>query len=167
MSTLRLDRLWAKRIAVAASLWAAICLVAALIGSRPRPLVLAAAVLGCATVAWLAADLAARTELVAWDAGYEPWQRVRGDDMRVRRLLHLLQDTAHPDTFTRELHPLLVELVDDRLDTHYGVDRREHPAAARQLLGEDLLGFVTSPPPASATGDPRYLSMILSRIESL
>ncbi|MGZ4599061.1 MAG: hypothetical protein ACXVYY_09600 [Oryzihumus sp.] len=162
-----MNRLWVKRIGVTAALWAVLCVVAAIIGSRPRPLLLGAGLLAVAAVTWLVSDLAAQAEMVSWDAGYQPYQRVRGDDVRVRRLLHLLQDTSHPETFTRDVHPLLVELVDDRLDTRYGVDRHEHPQAARQLLGEDLLAFVTTPPPARASADPRYLSTILTRIESL
>ena len=166
MRRIRLDRLWLRRIGTATTLWAIICVGAALLGSRPRPVVLAGIVLGVAAVAWLAADLIAETEMISWHAGYEPYHRVRGDDVRVRRLLHLLQDTDHPQTFARELHPLLVELVDDRLDTRYGVDRHDHPRAAAQLLGEDLMRFLHSPPPPGSA-DPRHLSMILTRIEAL
>lgn len=166
MTLWRPERLWLKRIGTAVTVWVVICLVASLVGSRPRPLVLAAAVLGVAALAWMTSDLVAETEMVSWHAGYEPYRRVRGDDVRVRRLLHVLQDTDHPDRFVRELHPLLVELVDDRLDTRYGVDRHEHPHAAQQLLGEPLLAFLGTPPPPGSS-DPRYLSMILTRIEAL
>ena len=166
MRTIRLDRLWLKRFGTAAIVWALICVAAALLGSQPRPVVLAGAVLGVATLCWLMADLMAAAELVSWHAGYEPYHRVRGDDVRVRRILHQLQDPEHPETFARELHPLLVELVDDRLDTRYGVDRHEHPAAARQLLGEELVRFLDTPS-APGSSNPRYLSTILTRIEAL
>ena len=166
MRTLLLDRLWLKRLATATTAWAVICVVAALLGSQPRPVVLAGAVLGVAALCWLMADLMADAELVSWHAGYEPYHRVRGDDVRVRRILHQLKDPDHPETFARELHPLLVELVEDRLDTRYGVDRHEHPLAAQQLLGEELARFLDAPG-APGSSDPRYLSMILTRIEAL
>lgn len=162
-----MTRLWAKRLGTATAVWAAVCGLALLVGSRPRPVVLAAMVASCAVLAWLASDLSQETGSASWDTSYHAHARERGEDVRVRRIHRMLADVGQHDTFAREVHPLLVTLIDDRLDVHYGVDRAAYPAAARRILGDELVEFAGHPPPARLSGDPRYLSSILTRIEAL
>lgn len=46
--------------------------------------------------------------------------------------------------FEYGVRPLLVDLVDDRLRRHHGIDRRARPDLARQIVGEELWTLVTT-----------------------
>lgn len=161
---------WLRRVGVSAAVWAAICVVAALVGARPRPLVLAAMVIAAAAVVWVSTDLGHDVEPASWSPGYPGYlggRHDRGADVRVRVLRRTLAEALDDDAFIARVHPILVDLVDDRLDSSYGVTRPEHPGAARTILGPELADFVEHPPPPARARDLQYLSDILSRIESL
>jgi hypothetical protein len=72
-------------------------------------------------------------EIVADDAAHAmPPQRLAN----LRTRVEWASVTArHYDS---ALRPVLTNLADDRLLRHHGIDRRQRPAAAQQILGEQL-----------------------------
>lgn len=71
-----------------------------------------------------------------------PYTRAFG---RVDHISELL-DFARTGTrhFEYGVRPILVDLVDDRVRRHHGVDRRRDPEQARAIMGEDLWSLVTT-----------------------
>ncbi|MQA06057.1 MAG: DUF4129 domain-containing protein [Streptosporangiales bacterium] len=69
---------------------------------------------------------------------------------RVDHISELL-DFARTGTrhFEFGVRPILVDLVDDRLRRHHGVDRRRQPEQAHAIMGEDLWSLVTTEQPES------------------
>ncbi|MET0323751.1 MAG: hypothetical protein ABW219_00915, partial [Ilumatobacteraceae bacterium] len=59
------------------------------------------------------------------------------------------------------------ELIDDRLRAEHGIDRAAQPDRADAVLGPTLATFVTSTPSTKQLRDPRFLSSILTHIESV
>jgi len=98
--------------------------------------------------------------------GLYHWQG--GDALRaaVRRWEdHLHWATADGARFSRNVLPVLAELVDERLRQRHGITRASDPRRARQLLGEPLWRVLTDPgrrPPKA-----RDLAAYVTSLENL
>jgi hypothetical protein len=66
---------------------------------------------------------------------------------------------------SRTLHPHLVDLVDERLRQRHGIVRVDSPAAAREVLGEQLWSYVHRPPAHAPS--PRKLSELLDDVDRI
>jgi hypothetical protein len=73
------------------------------------------------------------------------------------------QDSA--ERFARSIQPRLAEIVDERLRMQHGISRTADPAAARELLGEPLWTFLTTP--VTKSPPPREVAVVLARMEEL
>lgn len=72
---------------------------------------------------------------------------------------------GEPQRFTRGVHPILVELVDERLRLRHGVSRSADPARARALVGDLLWTFLSAPP--KRTPAPRDLVALVAEVEKI
>ncbi|MCU1358829.1 MAG: hypothetical protein JWN99_118 [Ilumatobacteraceae bacterium] len=157
---------WRVRVAVLAGMWLAVVGIMALLEMDPRPILIAgiAAAIGAALVLMLDVSDVARP--VAWHVGHDPMGLQRGSDLRIGLLQRQMVHASHRHDNSM-VHTALVGLVDDRLLTGHGIDRATHPDRAAAILGPELDRFVTTPASASRLSDARFMSMILTRIESL
>jgi hypothetical protein len=161
-----MTRVWMTRLGGAFAVWAVVDAVSAAAGTDPQPLLLAALILIVGSIVWLATDLVDHAAPARWATASMSSRGRRAGDVRVGVLQRALADVATRQD-VEQLHPLLVELVDDRLAARHGVDRRLDPTRAAAILGGELSDFVTTPPPPVRLGDARYLSHIVSGIERL
>lgn len=72
---------------------------------------------------------------------------------------------SDPQRFTRTVLPVLAEIADERLRQRHGVTRASDPARARQLLGDPLWTFLSTPVTRSPT--PRQLAAIVAHLEAI
>ncbi|HEY7044036.1 MAG TPA: hypothetical protein VH419_10245 [Nocardioidaceae bacterium] len=136
------------------------------LGLRPRPVLVVLVTVSCFAVGWLLADLAARVTPVDWVAPRHRSVPRRGLDPRFSRLARKLRDDVGWEIAARDLHTTLVSIVDERLAAHHGIDRRQQPAAAQAVLGEELSGYIEEAPRVRR-GQAAYVSKLLTRIEAL
>jgi hypothetical protein len=157
---------WRTRTAITAGCWLATFAGMAALDMGPRPVLLACIAAVLAAAVCLLLDLADVAAPASWGASYDPERLRRGADLRIRALQgQLLHGPSMDDG--RALHLLLVELIDDRLLAEHGIDRAAQPERADAVLGPTLATFVTSPPPTKQLRDPRFMSSILTHIESI
>jgi hypothetical protein len=157
---------WRRRAAFVAGAWVLVFGVSAAAQTDPEPIALAAVILVASAVVWLATDLSELAERAEWRTYSLANGRRRGADARVNVLQRALVDIATRDDAAR-IHPVLVELIDDRLAAHHGVDRSAEPDRAAEILGDDLVAFIETPPIPVYLGNPRYLARIITHIEQL
>jgi len=157
---------WRNRLAFVAVTWAGLFAITAAAKTDPEPLLLATLIVGVSAIIWLAIDLSDVAERAQWSTYALSGGRRRGADARVGMLQRALVDVATRDDRER-LHTLLVGLIDDRLESHHGVDRTAEPARAEKILGDELSRFISAPPKPVYFGEPAYLSRILTDIEHL
>ena len=157
---------WRARAAIVFGVWAVTFVTLAAIRMRPSAGVLAALAIAASTLLWLVLDLADIAEPVVWSAMRDAGGSQRGADQRVRFLHRRLVEGPALDRIGL-LHRTLTTLIDDRLLTEHGTDRRSSPDSAATLLGPELTAFVDDMPSAQRMADPVYLSLILARIEAL
>ena len=72
---------------------------------------------------------------------------------------------SDPDRFARTVLPVLAEIADERLRQRHGVTRASDPARARELLGDPLWTFLSTPVTRSLT--PRQLAAIVAHLEAI
>jgi len=167
VSRARFNAPWLKRVAAVVVIWAAVVAVGVLFQMSPRPLLLAAAVLAGGSLLWLVTDIGTATQTSRWQIAATVSQVTRGSDPRVGILHRSLSDPDDRRGYSRNVHPTLVSVVDERLRTRHGIDRAAEPARAREVLGDDLADFLRQPCPGPAGREPRHLADLLTRIESL
>ncbi|MEU7907857.1 hypothetical protein [Actinoplanes sp. NPDC049118] len=86
--------------------------------------------------------VAARAERNAGN-GWAGTDTLRVAVRRWEQLLDWSQNDA--EKFSRNVLPVLAELVDERLRLKHGITRSSDPRRARELLGEQLCGFLDEP----------------------
>jgi hypothetical protein len=157
---------WRKRVAFVIGAWMLVFGISAAAQTDPEPVALAAVILVASAVVWLATDLSELAERGEWSTYALASGRRRGGDARVNVLQRALVDIATREDAAR-IHPVLVELIDDRLAAHHGLDRTTDPELAAAILGDDLVAFIETPPISVYLGNPNYLSRIITHIEQL
>lgn len=102
----------------------------------------------------------------AFDDGSYRWgaEDVLGSAVR-RWERRLTRSKAEARRFAEDLHPALVDLVDERLRLRHGVTRSADPARARALVGDLLWTFLTAPPKRIPA--PRDLVVLLAEVEKI
>jgi hypothetical protein len=145
-------------------LWLVLIVSLAATNARPAVLVLGGIVAVVAAAILMMSDLAKLVIRVEWI----PPRRLsrassRGSDPRIASLRSQLHDARW--FRSTELRETLVDLVDDRLLAHHGIDRTTNSAAAMQALTPALRQLVeASRRPAVGT---RQLVRIVTDIELL
>ncbi|GAA5195335.1 hypothetical protein GCM10023322_61830 [Rugosimonospora acidiphila] len=84
---------------------------------------------------------------------------------RWETLLSWVRLQRDPVQFVRMMQPRLVQLVDERLRLRHGVSRQSDPTRARELLGESLWTFMTTP--VSQNPSARELAALISQMEAI
>ncbi|GAA2880725.1 hypothetical protein Acy02nite_20560 [Actinoplanes cyaneus] len=128
---------------------ATVVVVAALrAGSVHAPLLLVIALLAGLRLVTIAAAAVRPPRGVRGGAGGGSESARAADSLRatVRRWERTL-DKAHsdPDTYARNVLPVLGELADERLRLRHGITRAGDPARARELLGEQAWSVLSDP----------------------
>lgn len=72
---------------------------------------------------------------------------------------------ADPPRFARNVQPLIIDLADERLRQKHGITRAGDPVRARELLGDPLWTFMTTPVTRSLT--PRQIAALVAQVEAL
>lgn len=161
-----MSAVWRKRLAIVLGTWASVVIAMTALKMDPRPVVLAGIVAVVAASICLLLDVSDMSMPLSWRVERDLSGIQRGADTRIG-LLQRQMVYAPVRQDAGLVHGLLVDLVDDRLSTEHAIDRRTDPARAAAVLGPDLAAFISSGPSAASLGDARFMSMILSRIESL
>lgn len=82
------------------------------------------------------------------DDGVDAGQQAGPDSLRsaVRGWERRLEwSRSDPDGFSRNVSPVLGELIDERLRLHHGITRDSDPRRARELVGEPVWQMLSSP----------------------
>jgi hypothetical protein len=128
----------------------------------------AGAVAAVAALSWFVTDVTPYISPVSWQLlRPQTLRRGRGDDLRAVRLSHRLTELGDAHSNPGTVWRLLIELTDDRLRHHHGIDRATDPQAAAEILGTRLSEFITHQPSTAALRTPDYLSAIVGEIEEL
>jgi hypothetical protein len=150
------------RLGITVAVWTV--LVGALLASdsQPHAVVLAGIVGVIAAVGFVAFDLIRATTAVAWARAPLPLP-LSVDDEAVSFLAHQIR-AAHrsPSTMLRDT---LVDLVDDRLLDHHGLDRAGQPAATSAALSPMLMRLADQR--SIRLSSVTELNALLTEIESI
>jgi hypothetical protein len=157
---------WRIRALTFVGIWAAAVVVLGLMDMRPAVVSLAAVTVAVAAVLFFVLDVGDVAAPVDWRATSDGGTSARGADARVGVLRRQISDGRALDG-PSTLHRTLVGLVDDALAAHHRLDRSAQPERARVLMGDELARFVDGTTAPAVLADPRQLSTILARIESL
>jgi hypothetical protein len=76
-----------------------------------------------------------------------------------------LHSRTDPRQFVRSVQPRLVQIIDERLRLRHGVTLSADPDRARELLGEPLWTFVSTP--VARNPSPRELGALVKHMEDL
>jgi len=131
----------------------------------PQPVLLAALVMAACAIAWGVRGAALSVaSAVDWPAPY-PDEDV-STDWQVAALKSRIAHGSEDASADAQLRARLVELVDARLRTEHGVDRRRDPDAARAILGDELWAFVSATNAGRSRGQRRDLERLVALIET-
>lgn len=164
----RTARRWRVRTFLVA--WAGVVAVP-LLGGRLMHVALAALVAAVFTVVWWwLAEIGALAEAADWTATSAASLRGRGSDPRASRLQRVVRDVLDGNTSVGSdvmLAHTLVEIIDDRVLAHHGIDSVSDPDRYAAVVGADLAEFVHAVAAGRATVRARQLPALISRIERL
>ena len=94
------------------------------------------------------------------------WPSPDGASVAAVRWETRLSWTQHdPERFARTVRPVLADLVDERLRQRHSVTCGSDPARARELLGDPLWIFLTTP--VIRTPAPHQLAAFVEQVEKL
>ncbi|MEO7260074.1 MAG: hypothetical protein ABI047_02240 [Jatrophihabitantaceae bacterium] len=134
----------------------------------PRPELYVGVGVAVAVLLQLVRETAADPQLSAELA--EPTAPAGGEYLsRLRQLERRLEAASRDGSkYDRNVRPVLAKLATDRVRQRYGIDPRNQPIQAREVLGEQLWSLTIAPAePASPAPSHAELSTLLSLIEAL
>lgn len=132
----------------------------------PRLLLVTAVSLLVGATIWLVVGLghaAVRSEMISEP---HPPPPTRIPDLRITLLRQGLSYGRHDNQIPERMYTSLVTLIDDELAVGHGIDRRTDPAAARAVIGDDLMRF-TEEADSSRTLHLEGLAHIVTLIERI
>jgi hypothetical protein len=150
--------------------WAGVVAVP-LLGGRLIHVALAALVAAVFSVVWWwLADVGSMAEEADWStvSGYS--LRGRGADPRASRLQRMTRDVLTGNNAVGSdvvLAHALVDIIDERVLAHHGIDRVADPERYAVVVGSDLAAFVEAVAGDRATVRSHQLPALISRIEHL
>ncbi len=159
-------RRWRERSLYALLTWLALWGLTAWLGTHPQPLLLAVATFAVFTVGGVVVDAHALVDEVDWVPPHRSYAHQRGLDPRFSRLAHSFNDGTDPQLVAERVHESLSGVVDVLLASRHGISRQQDPETARQILGDDVVAYLESPP-RYRRGYFDRLPPLLTRIESL
>lgn len=150
--------------------WALVMAVP-LLGGRLVHVGLAALLAAAFTVVWwFVTDVGVAAESADWRVASAHTLRGRGTDPRASRLQRYVVDST--SGYSRlgsdaALTRTLVDLLEDRVRAHHGVDLDTDPERFATIVGADVADFVVAARASEATIRPDLLSDLVTRIERL
>jgi hypothetical protein len=151
------------RAIVVVAVWALAVLALQVSGARPAPLIIGGIVAALAGLVFATRDLFRSARTVTWSRRSPGVRFTRRNDPRVSSLRRQFTGTNWQGS--SELNDTLIDLVDDRLAAHHGIDRAIDPVASDIMLAPSLRHLVAEPDrPLSGV---RELRRIVTDIEAL
>jgi hypothetical protein len=157
---------WRNRIAGVFAVWLVIAVITWLTGNHPALGLLALVLTVAAALLWLLLDVSADAESTIWPSPVELPVRPPGEDVRLSRLHHLVEQHQSAHEVSDGLHRELTRLADQRLVGKYGLSLRADPERAAHHLGPELAALVAQRAPYPRLDD-KQISTLLDRIEAL
>jgi hypothetical protein len=157
---------WRNRIAGLFAVWLVIAVITWLAGNRPALGLLALVLTVAAALLWLLLDVSADAEPTIWPSPVDLPVRPPGEDVRLSRLHHLVEQHQSAHEVSDGLHRELTRLADQRLVGKYGVSLRADPDRAARHLGPELTAVVTRRAPYPRLSI-QQINTLLDRIEAL
>lgn len=157
---------WRNRIAGVFAVWLVIALITWLTGNRPQLGLLALVLAVAGGVLWLLLDASVETEPTIWPSPADAPVRPPGEDVRLSRLQHMVEQHHAAHETSDALHRELTRLTEQRLVGKYGVSLRADPERAAAHLDPELAAVVTQRAPYPKLTD-RQINALLDRIEAL
>lgn len=159
-------RSWLRWSAITIATWAGLWLLATGLGSKVDLVLLLTTVATLVLAIGVLVEVNIATEEVDWTPPHRSGVRSYGIDPRFSRLSRSFTDGTDSQRLAEQIHTTLTGVVDARLTSKYGVDRQQHPARARSILGDQLADYVDRPP-RHRRGMVDRISAIVTRIEAL
>jgi hypothetical protein len=157
---------WRNRVAALFATWVVIAVITWLTGNEPELGLLALVLAVAAAVGWLLRDLSVEAEPTIWPRPADEPVRPPGEDVRLARLQHMVEQHHDAHETSDNLHRELARLADQQLVGKYGVSLRADPERAAAYLDPDLAAVVTQRAPYPKLTD-RQINTLLDRIEAL
>jgi hypothetical protein len=143
----------------------AVEVLASATGMDPQSALLGALVVAAVAIVWAVRAMGATVSAAPiWPAPL-PDEDV-STDWQVAALRSRITYGSGDAEASERLHATLVRIIDDRLRTEHGIDRRSQPEAARAVLGDELLAFADEPTGSRRSGRRRDLERIVTLIET-
>ncbi len=162
-----IDRqVWRDRALWCVGTFAVVWGFTAALGSDPQPLLLALATLSGFVLGGVVVDIHMYVDEADWLPPHRSMGHQWGLDPRFSRLSQSFHDGTDPQAVAEHVHRSLVPVIDGLLLSRHGLDRHEDPAAAREVLGNDVSDYLAKPP-RYRRGHFTQLSTLITRIESL
>lgn len=166
-------RQWSQRILGATTLTLLVGAALWYVSSLPGNLALALTVTALLTavgglVLWSHTDHAREIEPATWHV--TRLTEATGPmslDYRLMRLRRDLRDTLQRTDREDTIHPLLCDLVVERLRQRHGIHVREDPESARAHLPAELWHYMTHPPQGTARRSAGEIAVMLDHLESI
>ena len=158
---------WRRRAVTVVVVWSLLAIGMVVADMEPQVVLLGLVVLACASVIWVLTDLTMASRSVIWHPVVETGFAGPTTDARIGTIRMRIHSAEIHGANGSRLHSGLVEIVDDQLSSVHGIDRFADPAAARRVLGDELMQFVSGPPPTRLITDPVSLGHIVSLIEQI
>jgi hypothetical protein len=157
---------WRGRIAGVFAIWLVIAVITWLTGNHPALGLLALVLTVAAAILWLLLDVSADAEPTVWPSPVDLPVRPPGEDVRLSRLQHLVEQHQSAHEVSDGLHRELARLADQRLVGKYGVSLRADPERARRHLDPELAAVVAQRAPYPRLSN-QEVNTLLDRIEAL
>jgi hypothetical protein len=157
--SMRLNKLVIQHVAITVVVSLLLVGVFGAAGMAPRPLWFVATALAIGFGSVAIRLIVPQVLETSWPARHDEQLaalRTRSNDNRTQFIATWLQESDRerragpgPQTFTRRIQPLLLELITDRLVHRHGVDPQLEPDRARQIVGDHVWTMITSRQTAS------------------
>jgi len=158
---------WRRPLAIILAAAVALVVLMILSGMGPNVALVLSLTILVGSGYWVVSDLLGITFGSEGLSTAEAPPPVAGADRRVTRLRIGLAYGRYDDGSLERLRASLVELIDDQLLAVHSIDRSVDPAAADEVLGDELSEFVRDPATARRLDTPRLLAHTVTLIERL
>jgi hypothetical protein len=160
--------LWGHRVGIVVAIWLLSWGYFVLDdGEVLQPVLLAIVVIAAAGVVWGGQALALLTDSTDWTPGYVSSTAAGTHDPRFSRLSRLLTEASDRVVVWDEIHRTLRAVTEERLQRLHGIDLATQSDRARQVLGEELFTYVSTPARRPRGDQAAHLSRLISRIEAI
>jgi len=162
-----MTRRWGLRVTVPVLAAVAVGVVAVVAGGEVNIGYLVGATVLVAVAMWTAMDLVPHVQYPNWNVTTTHTPRQPGTDMRLARFTERLTSGVDREAVANDVHRLLADVVNERLQRKYGIDRSTDPESANRVLGPELTAYLNGNPHLKRHAQADQISALLTRIEAL